>query len=218
MRFTRLLAALALAFTLVVGNVSAQETIRESNQGRLWWSEINEVIMDSKIADASKFRVGAPFELGESGGGGAFSFDVIDGLEGSPAGRRVEAVLITGSMNSFLGGELGIHILKRGTGANISDAAQIKVMETTSEYVQFNVPVRFTAGTSGGSNLPSSPPPSTVRPSEQVFSPNGTFVLAVQDDGNLVQYQVVDTTWCPRWASIQGLLPNSMWPNGHVCR
>ena len=185
--------------------VAGQEIIRESAIGQLWWNSGNEAIMDSKIADASKFRVGAPFELDQSGGGGAFSFDVIGGLPGQPAGKRVEVVLLTGSMNRTLGGEMGISILKKGTGQDITDAAQIKVAEFYSDHIEFKVPI--TAPGFGGGGVTGS----------VLMSPNGRFRTQFQDDGHIVIYDTWDSRWVTDpsavavWSSWYGLLRPLPW-------
>src|SRR5688572_5161172 len=116
------LLSFVLSLVLSSPAFAQSDTIRESSQGKLWWTTINEAVMDSKIADAAKFRVGAPFEPGESGGGGAFSFDVIGGnFSGMHSGKRIEVVLFTGGMNSDGGGEAGLFITAPGTWGNISD-------------------------------------------------------------------------------------------------
>lgn len=151
------------------------DTLANNDRGTLW-NVGNETIQDSKVADASKFRVGAPFELGESGGGGAFSFDVTGGdIPGMSAGKRIEVVLMTGGMNAQGGGETGLFVTKKGTWGNISDAAQIRVWEITSDGIEFKVPISAPNLPAGGG--------STV-----IQSPNGRVLLAAQDDGNLVLY------------------------------
>jgi hypothetical protein len=186
------------------------ETLKENSVGRLWWNGGNELLMDSKIPDASKFRIGAPWQAGESGGGGGLSFDIIGGIANASPQRRIEAVLFVGSMDNHGGGELSINLLKRGTWANITDAAQIKIMEATSDLIEFKAPVRFSGGVVGGT---------ITAATDYIASPSGRFRTYQQDDGNLVQYEVISpSVWCPRWSSWTGVISNDSWPSGSPCR
>ena len=122
--------------------MSDRQILADNNTGTLWNNGGNETIQDSKIADASKFRVGAPYEAGQSGGGGAFSFDVTGGnIPGMHEGKRIEVVLQTGAMNREGGGETGLFVTRRGTWGNISDEAQVRIWEITSDRVEFKVPI-----------------------------------------------------------------------------
>jgi hypothetical protein len=217
-RFKTLILAVVITLALVAP-AAAQQTLGESSQGRLWWTQINEAIMDSKIADAAKFRVGAPFELDESGGGGAFSFDVIGGdIPGMARGKRIEVVLMVGSMNRQGGGETSLIVTKRGTWGNIDDAAQVKVYEATSDAIEFRVPVIFSAGSNVGGA--SSPYPGCMGsgvegdPQRWQFCQQGT-------DGNVVSYELVPDNairqWCARWSAYHGVIPRHTSPIA-VCR
>lgn len=152
--------------------------LAENSTGVLWNNDGNETIQDSFRADASKFRVGAPYEEGESGGGGAFSIDVIGGIPGMPAGKRVEIVNLAGGLQRNGGGELGINITKPGTWHNISDAAQQKVVEFRADEVEFKVPVKGIT-----------------------FLKHGSRELHLQSDGNLVLYDTGTSPWTVLWAS-----------------
>lgn len=195
-----------------IGNAQEEpgQTIKDSGQGRLWFTGINETVQDSKFPDASKFRVGAPFLLGESGGGGAFSWDVIwpSNIPGMSRGKRIEVALLTGAMNRQGGGEMGLFLTRTGTWGHIDDSAQVRIFEATSEGFEFRVPVRFSAGATL----------TGVGEINTVYSTQRTYALSVQDDGNIVQYQDVGGTWCPRWAIWQGTIPRTAWPAGSPCR
>ena len=145
----------------------------------------NEVIIDAKDDDASKFRVG-------SRNGGAYSFDQI--TEVAEGNRRNEVIVITGGRTQAGGGELGISIWDGSE--PISDFGQKKVAEFRHNEIEFKVPIRgLTAG-----------------PSNELRSPNGRFVLAIQDDGNLVVYDTDSdqnpTTpwWSAVWSWVTGRL------------
>ena len=164
--------------------------LADNPQGCLWQNDGNETIQDSKYPDAAKFRVGAPYEAGESGGGGAFSFDVIAGIPGQPADKRVEVAVLTGGMQGNGGGEVGLSITKPGTYHDITDAAQQKVVEFRGDGVEFKVPI-------SAPNLPVANQP--ILSTELLRSTNGRFLLAMQNDGNLVVYDL--KVGVPLWAS-----------------
>ena len=110
--------------------------LSETSNGQLRMQG-NEIIIDAKDADASKFRVGSRHVPGESGGGGAYSFDVIDRAEeGSP---RKEVVVLVGGFNGQQG-ELGIFVWNGQE--PFGDATQIKVMEIRGNEIEFKVPVK----------------------------------------------------------------------------
>ena len=181
------LLCLGLASSVFAQN-SAPVTLVESSVGKIWWNGGNELIAESKIPDASKFRVRAPQQEGESGGGGAFSFDVGN-VPGSSS--TVEAVLLTGGINRYGGGESGFFILKRGTWGNISDAAQIRIWEATSDGIEFKVPVKAPNLGGGGGD----------------YITAGAYRLYQQTDGNLVQYELVSGVLCARWSIWTGPIP-----------
>lgn len=187
-----------LAFVICLGIAApalaqndAPVTLVEGRVGKIWWNGGNELIAESKIPDASKFRVRAPQQEGESGGGGAFSFDVTN-IPGGPAGG-VEAVLLTGGINRDGGGESGFFILKKGTWGNISDAAQIRVWEATSERLEFKIPISAPNLVGG------------ALAANYIDSPNGQFRSVQQNDGNFVTYeQMGGGLMCPRWSTFTG--------------
>lgn len=142
----------------------------------------NETIQDAKDADASKFRVGSREVPGQSGGGGAYSFDVIERVEeGSP---RIEAVVMVGGSNGH-GGELGICVWD-GT-RPISDPSQKKVIEFRHNEIEFKVPVKGLP--SGGSN------------SGRTYHEGGQFITIYQNDGQVVTYKTNGTTDESQWTA-----------------
>jgi len=162
--------------------------LNETSNGQLRMQG-NEIIIDAKDADASKFRVGSRHVPGQSGGGGAFSFDVIDRAEeGSP---RKEVIVLVGGFNGQQG-ELGICVWNGQE--PFGDATQIKVMEIRGNEIEFKVPVK------GLSSMPSGS-------SDRMISADGKWVTVQQGDGNLVQYQVLPSgAWKATWSSWTGRL------------
>lgn len=146
----------------------------DNDRGRVT-IEGNEVLATSKIPDAAKFRVRAPYVPGESGGGGAFSFDVLD-----DDGRWKEVQLITGAMTGAKGGEGKLIVLMEG--GVIDDAHQKTIIEWDSNKVEFKVPILAPNLGGGGGGVPATGAPALLQ------SANGRMVLALQDDGNLVLY------------------------------
>jgi hypothetical protein len=150
--------------------------------------EGNEILADSKILDAAAVRVGAPRGL-SSGGGGKFSYDVL-----LPDGSRREIALTTAG-EGVNGPEWGLTILKKEGGTRDED--QTRVIEATAEGVHFHVPI-------------SAPNLGVTR--DRITSADGRFSTFIQNDGNLVTYEVVGLTWCPRWSSWHGVIPKSALP------
>lgn len=131
----------------------------------------NEVIIDAKDADASKFRVGSRHVPGQSGGGGAYSFDVINTVE--EGSYRKEVAILVGGFNGQQG-EIGVCVWNGQE--PFGDATQIKVMEIRGTEVEFKVPVKLSAGVSG------------LNAGDRMTSSNGRFVTIQQNDGNFVTY------------------------------
>lgn len=180
---------LAVLVTALSAPAYAQETIRESDRGRLWWNSGDETIQDSKATDAAKFRVGSPGVDGVHGGGGAFTFDILNWR-----GRaRTEVAGFGGSFNGRQG-EVGLWIWN---GLEpFGDATQKKVAEFFADHVEFKVPISAPNLTNG------------ALPADHITSPNGQWWTFQQDDGNLVIYQLTPAGWlCPRWSVFTGPLP-----------
>ena len=152
----------------------------------------NELIIDAKDADASKFRVGSRHVPGQSGGGGAYSFDIIETVaEGS---GRIEAAILVGGTNG-VGGEVGVCIWD-GT-RPITDASQRKVMEWRHDEIEIKVPLRVSGGVIGGS-LPNSRV-------TRFYTDGGKFAINWQDDtGNPVGvvYKTNSTTDESQWVAV----------------
>ena len=152
--------------------------------------EGNEILTDSKILDAAAVRVGAPRGL-SSGGGGKFSYDVL-----LPDGTRREIALTTAG-EGVNGPEWGLTILRKL--GNTQDEDQIRVIEATAEGIEFRVPI--------------SAPNIARRPTgDSITSADGRFTTVIQNDGNLVTYEAIDLTWCPRWSSWTGVIAKSELP------
>lgn len=130
----------------------------------------NETITDAKDADAAKVRVGSRHVPGKSGGGGAYSFDVIE--EVSEGNHRTEAVVMVGGFNGS-GGELGICIWN---GVEpITDPGQPKVVEMRHNEIEFKVPIRAPNLAGGGVT-------------DTMWAPDGRTFTQQQSDGNFVTY------------------------------
>ena len=162
--------------------------LSETSNGQLRMQG-NEIIIDAKDADAAKFRVGSRHVPGQSGGGGAYSFDLIDRAEeGSP---RKEVVVLVGGYNGQQG-ELGICVWNGQE--PFGDATQIKVMEIRGNEIEFKVPVK-------GLTVAPSAPASAA----ELRSSDGRWVTVQQGDGNLVQYEILaNGAWVARWSSWTG--------------
>lgn len=165
----------------------------ENERGKIT-IEGNEVLATSLIPDAAKFRVRAPRVKGESGGGGAFSFDVLDPVDG----RWKEMQLITGAMNDARGGEGKLIVLAEG--GVIDDAHQITVMEWDSRKVEFKVPVSAPNIGSGATQ-------------GRFYSGERKFCFNVQDDpasgkaGRIVVYDTKGTTDESQWVAVGAIDP-----------
>ena len=186
-----ILASLAtlLLFAPVVRAQQQPQTLATNSRGTVK-VEGNEILTDSKVLDAAAVRVGAPRGL-TSGGGGKFSYDVL-----LPNGTRREIALTTAG-EGVNGPEWGLTILRKD--GNTRDEDQIRVIEATAEGIEFRVPI--------------SAPNIARRPTgDSITSADGRFTTVIQNDGNLVTYEAIDLTWCPRWSSGTGTIPKSDLP------
>ena len=145
-------------------------TVLDDNDRGKTTVEGNEVLVTSKVYDAAKFRVGAPVGP-SSGGGGAFSWDLMD-FQGR---TRTEVAVLAGGFNGTQG-EIGLSIWDGKE--PFGDATQKKVVEFYADHVEFKVPIT-------APNLGSGTP---VGAPALLQSANGRLVLVAQDDGNLVLY------------------------------
>lgn len=143
----------------------------------------NEVELVSTAEDPPKVRMGAV-----SGKGlGALSFNRVRASDG----RNEEHVLLQGKEDDRVGmlgraaGSMTLHLKRPDM---TGDAAMAPVYEAYHDRVEFKVPI--TAPGLGGGGVP-----------PQLVSPNGRFLLNMQDDGNLVKYELVNGVWVDRWAT-----------------
>ena len=182
---------LASIVVLLASPVYAQEKdLNETSMGSLR-HEGNAMLNDSKVDDPSEYRGGAPATQRSLV---KISGDVVEGS------RREEVVLIQLKQTSDQqrGGEfyLGLKI----PGAGTTDEAMFDALVANyRDGFHFNLPVY-------APNLPDKP----VTPSF-IQSPNGRFRTYLQDDGNLVTYEVMqpDNSLRPIWSSMSGAIPQS---------
>lgn len=168
------------------------KVLADNSQGILWNNDGNETIQDAKNADAAKFRVGSPHVPGQSGGGGAVSFDVIEG-SGETA-RRKEVAVVVGGFNGQQG-EIGICVWNGQE--PFGDATQIKVMEIRGNEIEFKVPVKGLSASSAAAG--------------RFYHEGGRFVTIYQDDGHVVTYDMHTNPWRAMWSSWSGLLVPLPW-------
>ncbi len=142
----------------------------------------NEVSIVSTVGDPPGLRLASP-----DGGLGKISFNRL-----RSDGVQEEIGILQGKMDeryrgdtASRAGELTLHLHDR---YGLDDEAQRHVFTMRHDSVEFHVP----ANCSGGSSAPSTP--------SAIESPNGAFRVQLQDDGNLVLY---DMRGAPRaiWAS-----------------
>ncbi|HKH74654.1 MAG TPA: hypothetical protein VKA59_25020 [Vicinamibacterales bacterium] len=174
---------------LLASPVYAQEKeLNETTMGRLR-HDGNAMLNDSKVDDPSEYRGGAPATQRSLV---KISGDVVEGS------HREEVVLIqlkqTGDRQR--GGEfyLGLKI----PGTSTTDEAMFDALVATyRDGFHFNLPIY-------APNLPDA----AVTPSF-IQSPNGQFRTYIQNDGDLVTYEVMQPgNWLrPVWSSMSGPIP-----------
>ena len=176
---------------LLASTVYAQEKeLNETTMGRLR-HDGNAMLNDSKVDDPSEYRGGAPATQRSLV---KISGDVVEGP------HREEVVLIqlkqTGDRQR--GGEFYLGLKIPGTGTT-DDAMFDALVATYRDGFHFNLPIY-------APNLPDT----SVTPSF-VQSPNGRFRTYIQDDGNLVTYEVMQPGNRLRsvWSSMTGAIPQS---------
>ena len=182
---------LASIVVLLASSVYAQEKeLNETSMGRLR-HDGNAMLNDSKVDDPSEYRGGAPATQRSLV---KISGDVVEGS------HREEVVLIqlkqTGDRQR--GGEFYLGLKIPGTGTT-DEAMFDALVATYRDGFHFNLPIY-------APNLPDT----AVTPSF-VQSPNGRFRTYIQDDGNLVTYEVMQPgNWLrPVWSSMRGAIPQS---------
>ena len=182
---------LASLVVLLASPVYAQEKeLNDTSMGRLR-HEGNAMLNDSKVDDPSEYRGGAPATQRSLV---KISGDVVEGS------HREEVVLIqlkqTGDRQR--GGEFYLGLKIPGTGTT-DEAMFDALVATYRDGFHFNLPVY-------APNLPDT----AVTPSF-IQSPNGRFRTYIQDDGDLVTYEVMQPgNWLrPVWSSMTGATAQS---------
>ena len=176
---------------LLASPVYAQEKeLNETTMGRLR-HDGNAMLNDSKVDDPSEYRGGAPATQRSLV---KISGDVVEGS------HREEVVLIqlkqTGDRQR--GGEFYLGLKIPGTGTT-DEAMFDALVATYRDGFHFNLPIY-------APNLPDT----AVTPSF-IQSPNGRFRTYIQDDGDLVTYEVMQPgNWLrPVWSSMSGATAHS---------
>ena len=176
---------------LLASPVYAQEKeLNETTMGRLR-HDGNAMLNDSKVDDPSEYRGGAPATQRSLV---KISGDVVEGS------HREEVVLIqlkqTG--DGQRGGEFYLGLKIPGTGTT-DEAMFDALVATYRDGFHFNLPIY-------APNLPDT----AVTPSF-IQSPNGRFRTYIQDDGDLVTYEVMQPgNWLrPVWSRMTGAIPQS---------
>jgi len=176
---------------LLASPVYAQEKeLNETTMGRLR-HDGNAMLNDSKVDDPSEYRGGAPATQRSLV---KISGDVVEGS------HREEVVLIqlkqTGDRQR--GGEFYLGLKIPGTGTT-DEAMFDALVATYRDGFHFNLHIY-------APNLPDT----AVTPSF-IQSPNGRFRTYIQDDGDLVTYEVMQPgNWLrPVWSRMTGAIPQS---------
>lgn len=169
----------ALGVGPVVSPLLAQTVLADNAEGHV---EIrgNETLTDSKINDPAAVRVGAPSSQNSVG---KHSFDALIGSS------RDELVMFQGKQTLYgnrPGGVWWCGIKKPNFGVG-DDAAMFNWCEVSyNEGIRFHLPV-YAPNLNGGAAI-----------TDHLQA--GAFGLYIQTDGNLVIYERVGETQCPRWA------------------
>ena len=167
-----------LVFLLLVAPAPAQ-TLADNNEGRVSVAG-NELKVESKINDPAAVRVGAPDTQNSVG---KYSFDALVGSS------RDELVMFQGKQTTYGSRPGGVWWggVKRPNFGVGDDAAMFNWVEVSyNEGVRFHLPVYAPNLTGGGSM------------SDHLSA--GSYGLYTQTDGNLVIYERIGETQCPRWA------------------
>ena len=182
---------LASIVVLLVSPVYAQEKeLNETSMGRLR-HDGNAMLNDSKVDDPSEYRGGAPPTQRSLV---KISGDVVEG----PHREEVVLIQLKQTDDRQRGGEFYLGLKIPGTGTT-DDAMFDALVATYRDGFRFNLPIY-------APNLPDT----AVIPSF-VQSPNGRFRTYIQDDGNLVTYEVMQpgNRLRPVWSSMTGAIPQS---------
>ena len=171
-----------------------QKELNETSMGSLR-HEGNAMLNDSKVDDPSEYRGGAPATQRSLV---KISGDVVEGT------HREEVVLIQlkqtgeGLPDHQRGGEFYLGLKIPGTGT--TDQAMFDALVATyRDGFHFNLPIY-------APNLQDK-----VATPSFIQSPNGRFRTYIQDDGNLVTYEVMQpgNSLRPVWSSMGGAIPHA---------
>ena len=187
----RTIAVAVFAFALL-GSTAAYTQEKELNDTRMGnlRHEGNAMLNDSKVDDPSEYRGGAPPTQRSLV---KISGDVVEGP------RREEVVLIQlkqtgdGVPDHQRGGEFYLGLKIPGSGTT-DDAMFDALVATYRDGFRFNLPI-YAPNLQGA-----------VTKTWVLQSPNGRFRTYLQDDGNLVTYEVMQPgNWLrPIWSSLAG--------------
>jgi hypothetical protein len=184
------LVLVSIAVLLASPAYAQEKELNETSLGRLR-HDGNAMLNDSKVDDPSEYRGGAPATQRSLV---KISGDVVEGS------HREEVVLIqlkqTGDRQR--GGEFYLGLKIPGTGTT-DEAMFDALVATYRDGFHFNLPIY-------APNLPDT----AVTPSF-IQSPNGRFRTYIQDDGDLVTYEVMQPgNWLrPVWSSMTGATAHS---------
>src|SRR5262245_17456496 len=179
---------LASILVLLASPVYAQKELNETSMGSLR-HEGNAMLNDSKVDDPSEYRGGAPATQRSLV---KISGDVVDGA------RRDEVVLIQlkQTADRQRGGEFYLGLKIPGSGTT-DDAMFDALVANYRDGFHFNLPI-YAPNLQDKAATPSF-----------IQSPNGRFRTYIQDDGNLVTYEVMQPgdQLRPVWSSTAGPIP-----------
>ena len=139
--------------------------------------------------DPVKVRVGS---FAPTGYYGAISGDRLFGDKDRPS--RHEKTLIAFKEDNEFSGEARrpmIQFQVQRTVDTYKDADMRKALSLTGDYALFHVPVYAPNLSGGGGPAPTA--------SDRLISPQGRFVTAMQEDGNLVIYDTATQPWTALW-------------------
>lgn len=183
MRMTRWVAGLVGAVVLAGCLAGAQGQFKiiadlDAAVLRGYW---NEMAIDEKYGanDPVKFRLGA-WESAQTGYLGAIGCDRLEGDHNNPVRR--EKCLIAFKMDPIP----TVEVYTQRTATSTEDRDMVRILRMNAQEIEFGAPLK---GVSiAGSNAPAA----------FIRSTDGRYQLQVQDDGNLVLYNmsgVIEALW-----------------------
>lgn len=181
---------ITLFCVLLLSTPVPAQTLASSAWGRVQFGG-NELMVDSTLDDPSALRLGAPVT---QRGLGKISFDIVTG------DHRHEVVLVQGkhTEDGLKGGEFYLGLARPG-GAT-ADADMIDALvATVQDGFQFRLPI-FAPNLQMGQGT-------VVVGNWFIQSANGKCRTYMQDDGNLVSYEVMPGNWLrPYWSIYTGTI------------